>query len=73
MATGSAEVPLTQDGVDSRGEGEDKHLPQWMTLDKDSDTKTPVSTEISGKVPRWLSGNLYRNGSGVSQAKSPDG
>lgn len=36
-----------------------------MTLDGDSDTKTPVQTTITGKMPTWLSGNLYRNGSGV--------
>ncbi|KAK7100696.1 beta,beta-carotene 15,15'-dioxygenase-like [Littorina saxatilis] len=40
-------------------------LPQWMTLDKDSDTKTPVDTEVTGTIPKWLDGNLYRNGSGV--------
>ncbi|XP_076440805.1 beta,beta-carotene 15,15'-dioxygenase-like [Babylonia areolata] len=40
-------------------------LPEWMTLDKDSHTKTPVATEISGKIPKWLNGNLYRNGPGV--------
>ncbi|KAK7485274.1 hypothetical protein BaRGS_00023525 [Batillaria attramentaria] len=42
-------------------------LPQWMTLDADSDTKTPVQTAITGKIPKWVSGNLYRNGSGVYQ------
>ncbi|KAK7493748.1 hypothetical protein BaRGS_00015077 [Batillaria attramentaria] len=42
-------------------------LPQWMTLDADSDTKTPVQTAITGKIPKWVSGNLYRNGSGVFQ------
>lgn len=39
--------------------------PDWMTLDKDSDTRTPVCTEIEGKIPKWLSGSLYRNGPGV--------
>ncbi|XP_012935154.2 beta,beta-carotene 15,15'-dioxygenase [Aplysia californica] len=41
--------------------------PQYFDLDRSADMKEPVKAEVSGSFPKWLSGSLYRNGSGLYQ------
>lgn len=40
-------------------------LPLFMTLDEKNHMEKPVEPVITGDVPNWLTGSLYRNGSGI--------
>ncbi|XP_014788840.1 retinal Mueller cells isomerohydrolase [Octopus bimaculoides] len=37
----------------------------FRSLTLDNETKSPVETTVTGTVPAWLNGSLYRNGAGV--------
>ncbi|KAL8608709.1 hypothetical protein ACOMHN_066967 [Nucella lapillus] len=37
----------------------------WIAFKAEQETLTPVDTVITGQMPEWLSGSLYRNGCGV--------
>ncbi|XP_005093306.1 beta,beta-carotene 15,15'-dioxygenase [Aplysia californica] len=41
--------------------------PQYFDLDRSADMEMPVQAQVSGSFPKWLSGSLYRNGSGLFQ------
>ncbi|XP_067679404.1 beta,beta-carotene 15,15'-dioxygenase-like [Haliotis asinina] len=40
-------------------------LPEWLSYTPEDQLEKPVDTKITGKIPQWLTGNLYRNGSGL--------
>ncbi|GFO41131.1 beta,beta-carotene 9',10'-oxygenase [Plakobranchus ocellatus] len=40
-------------------------LPQWLNLEQSDHTEKPINTTVSGKIPSWICGSLYRNGSGL--------
>ncbi|XP_046576703.1 beta,beta-carotene 15,15'-dioxygenase-like [Haliotis rubra] len=41
------------------------NLPGWLSYTPDDQLENPVDTIIIGKIPQWLTGTLYRNGSGM--------
>ncbi|CAG5115115.1 unnamed protein product [Candidula unifasciata] len=43
----------------------DNSWPAYFTLDSSATLKDPVQLQIQGTIPKWLTGSLYRNGSGV--------
>ncbi|PVD23313.1 hypothetical protein C0Q70_16581 [Pomacea canaliculata] len=69
MASESAGAPSTEEqGLASPPLPQSSPpLPQWMMFGADADTKTPVSAQIIGTIPKWLNGSLYRNGPGIYQ------
>ncbi|XP_046576729.1 beta,beta-carotene 15,15'-dioxygenase-like, partial [Haliotis rubra] len=40
-------------------------LPEWLSYTPENQLEKPVDTKITGKIPQWLTGTLYRNGSGL--------
>ncbi|BFZ23154.1 hypothetical protein BsWGS_26193 [Bradybaena similaris] len=40
-------------------------LAAYIDLDDSATLKEPVNLQIQGTIPQWLTGSLYRNGSGV--------
>jgi len=44
-------------------QGED--WPQFIDLDESATLKEPIKTHVTGNIPNWLTGSLYRNGSGI--------
>ncbi|XP_012945311.1 beta,beta-carotene 15,15'-dioxygenase [Aplysia californica] len=39
--------------------------PQYVDLDTTASMKEPIQAKVTGTIPRWVSGSLYRNGSGI--------
>ncbi|XP_076451322.1 retinal Mueller cells isomerohydrolase-like [Babylonia areolata] len=37
----------------------------WLMFQSEMETLTPVDTQVTGQIPQWLSGTLYRNGCGL--------
>ncbi|XP_055863756.1 beta,beta-carotene 15,15'-dioxygenase-like isoform X2 [Biomphalaria glabrata] len=44
-------------------------LPQYFDLDSSSDFNAPIEAPVTGRLPGWLCGSLYRNGSGIYRIK----
>ncbi|RUS87640.1 hypothetical protein EGW08_004625 [Elysia chlorotica] len=40
-------------------------LPQWFNLEEKDHMERPMDAIITGDVPKWIKGSLYRNGSGL--------
>ncbi|XP_046357914.2 beta,beta-carotene 15,15'-dioxygenase-like [Haliotis rufescens] len=40
-------------------------LPAWLTYKPGDQLEKPVDTNITGTIPQWVTGTLYRNGSGM--------
>ncbi|KAK3764874.1 hypothetical protein RRG08_025396 [Elysia crispata] len=40
-------------------------LPQWFNLEEKDHMEKPIEATITGDVPKWIKGSLYRNGSGI--------
>ncbi|GFO46010.1 beta,beta-carotene 15,15'-monooxygenase [Plakobranchus ocellatus] len=40
-------------------------LPQWLNLEQSDHMEKPINTIVSGKIPTWICGSLYRNGPGI--------
>jgi len=39
--------------------------PQFIDLDSSASFKEPIKTEVTGTIPRWVTGSLFRSGSGI--------
>ncbi|XP_067679403.1 beta,beta-carotene 15,15'-dioxygenase-like [Haliotis asinina] len=40
-------------------------LPGWMKYSPEDQLEQPVNTNVTGTIPTWVTGTLYRNGSGM--------
>ncbi|ESO91118.1 hypothetical protein LOTGIDRAFT_153552 [Lottia gigantea] len=45
----------------------ENYSPIWMKFNPESEVKEEIKLEVTGTVPDWIDGSLYRNGSGVFQ------
>ncbi|XP_048255585.1 beta,beta-carotene 15,15'-dioxygenase-like [Haliotis rufescens] len=40
-------------------------LPGWLNYTPEDQLEKPVDTDVTGTIPQWVTGTLYRNGSGM--------
>ncbi|KAK3763667.1 hypothetical protein RRG08_051189 [Elysia crispata] len=40
-------------------------LPQYYHLEESDHMNKPIETDVTGEVPNWINGSLYRNGAGL--------
>ncbi|GFO41128.1 beta,beta-carotene 15,15'-monooxygenase [Plakobranchus ocellatus] len=40
-------------------------LPQWLNYDQSDNMEEPMDVTITGNIPKWINGSVYRNGSGL--------
>ncbi|KAK7093795.1 retinal Mueller cells isomerohydrolase-like [Littorina saxatilis] len=44
----------------------------WLMFESEKETRTPVDTLVTGEIPEWCTGTLYRNGCGLFNVGEAD-
>nr|KAG5710075.1 hypothetical protein BaRGS_030151 [Batillaria attramentaria] len=69
MAAQGAEVKNGAQGSGTR----DPTSVTWLMFQSELETRAPVDTIVTGEIPNWLSGTLYRNGCGLFDKETTSG